>query len=142
MVILIKKLIAFNFIDEFINIVKMMYIDMESCVTNNGRSSVFLILHRGIRQGCCLSALLFIIVVELLATSVRENKDIKGIIVNNTTYKISQLADDTTLFIKVQLTLKYAFDQIKLFGICSGFKLNKSKTELIALNENFIKDKN
>ena len=113
---LIKSLSAFNFGDKFINIVKMMYTDIES-VTNNGRSSVFFKLHCGIRQGCCLSALLFIIVVQLLATSIRENKDIKRIIVNNTTYKISQLADYTTLFIKDQLYLKYAFDQIEQFGI-------------------------
>ena len=97
---------------------------------------------RSIHQACCLSALLFIIVVELLATSIRENKDIKGIIVNNTTYKISQLADDTTLCIRDQLSLKHAFDPIEQFGICSGFKVNKSKTGLIALNENLKKDKN
>ena len=56
-----------------------------------------------------------IILVELLATSIRENKNIKGIIVDNTTYKISQLADDTTLFIKAQVSLKHAFDQIERF---------------------------
>ena len=53
-----KGLSAFKFGDKFINIVKMMYPDIESCITNNGRLSVFFILHRGIRQGCCLSALL------------------------------------------------------------------------------------
>ena len=73
---LIKSLSTFNF-GNFTNIVKMMYTDIESCVTNNGRSSVFFKLHGSICQGCCLSALLLIIVVELLATSIRENKDIK-----------------------------------------------------------------
>ena len=105
-----------------------------------GNHHLFFKLHRGIRQGCCLSALLFIIVVKLLAISIRENNDIKGIAINKTIYKISQLVDDTTLFIEDQISLKYVIDEIKLFGICSG--LNKSKTELIALKEEIMKDKN
>ena len=139
---LIKCLNSFNFGDKFISIVKMLYSDIESCVTNNGKSSTFFRLHRGIRQGCCLSALLFIIVVELLAISIRASNDIKGLTINNFTYKISQLADDTTLFIKDQSSLKYAFDLIERFGFCSGLKLNKSKTELIALDDNIKRDKN
>ena len=139
---LIKCLNSFNFGDKFISTVKMLYSDIESCVTNNGKSSTFFRLHCGIRQGCCLSALLFIIVVELLAISIRANNSIKGLIINNITYKISQLADDTTLFIKDQSSLKYAFDVIERFGFCSGLKLNKSKTELIALDDNIKRDKN
>ena len=99
-------------------------------------------MHRAIRQGCCLSALLFIIVVELSAISIRANNSIKGLIINNITYKILQLADDTTLFIKDQSSLKCAFDVIERFGFCSGLKLNKSKTELIALDDNIKRDKN
>ena len=99
---LIKCLNSFNFGDKFISTVKMLYSDIESCVTNNGKSSTFFRLHRGIRQECCLSALLFIIVVELLAISIRANNSIKGLIINNITYKISQLADDATLFTKDQ----------------------------------------
>ena len=69
--LLIKSLSTFSFGNKFINNVKMMYRDIKSCVTKNRRSSVFFKLNRGIRQGCCLRALLFIIVVELLATSTR-----------------------------------------------------------------------
>ena len=107
-----------------------------------GNHHLFFKLHHGIHQGCCLSALLFIIVVEFLAISIRENNNIKGIAINNTTYKISQLADDTTLFIEDQISLKYALNEIELFEMCSGLKLIKSKRELIVLKEDIMNDKN
>ena len=131
---LIKSLKAFNFGDKFVGYVKMLYNDTESCVINNGKASRFFKLHRGIRQGCCLSALLFIIVVELLATDIRSNQNIKGIHISNIEYKISQLADDTTLFIRDGISLTCAFDTLDLFSKCSGLKLNKSKTMVIPLH--------
>ena len=95
---MLKCLRAFNFGETFISWVKILYTDIESCVTNNGKSSEFFNLERGIRQGCCLSALLFIIVVETLAISIINNENIKGITVNNEEFKINQHVDDTTLW--------------------------------------------
>jgi hypothetical protein len=57
---------------------------------------------RGIRPGYPLSALLFVLSVEIMASRLRNNKDIKRfqIKIDEKTHsiKISQLADDTTLF--------------------------------------------
>ena len=74
---------AFNFGNSFISWVKTIYTDIESCVTNNGFSSNFFKLKRGIRQGCYLSALLFIIVAEVLAINLRCNRSIHGILIEN-----------------------------------------------------------
>ena len=54
---------------------------------------------RSIRQVCPLSALVFILVVTILAVSIRKTKKIKGITFQNYEFKIAQLADDTTLFL-------------------------------------------
>ena len=43
----------------------------ESCVTNNGYSSPFFKLSRGIRQGCPISALLFLLIAEIVALVLR-----------------------------------------------------------------------
>ena len=138
---LLKCLKAFNFGNNFIAAVKMLYNNIESCVTNNEKASQFFKLYRGIRQGCCLSALLFLLVVEVLAIDLRSNESIKGITINNIEYKICQLADDTTLFSQDEQSVKLAFHRLDLFGQCSGLKLNKSKTEIIALGGHGDKQK-
>ena len=35
-------------------------------------------MHRGIRQGCPISAMIFLFVTEILAIQIRNNKDIRG----------------------------------------------------------------
>ena len=127
-----------NFGNRFIDCVKMLYNDIQSCVINNGKSSQFFNLHCGIRQGCCLSALLFIIVVEYLSTDIRDNKMVKGITIGDHEHLINQLADDTTLFIDSEDCLTHAFDRIEHFGLCSGLTLNKSKTEIVPLNSEMV----
>ena len=131
---LFKSLKAFNFGDSFIKWIKIIYSNIQSCVTNNGKSSNFFQLERGIRQGCCLSALLFIIVVELLATSIRSVSNIKGISINCIEFKISQLADDTCLYLNDVESLGNALAVLDNFAVCSGLKVNKEKTEVIPLN--------
>ena len=52
---------------------------------------------------------------------------------NNIEYKICQLADDTTIFIKNLKSLQSAIDLFQNFQNCSGLKLNLEKTEIIPL---------
>ena len=52
-------------------------------------------------EGCPISALLFILVVELLAISIRNSKKIKGITIDQEIYKICHLVDYTTLLVFV-----------------------------------------
>jgi hypothetical protein len=80
--------------------VHTIYNESEACVTNNGYSSPFFKLERGVRQGCPLSAYLFIMVVEILAHKIRTDTDIKGIKIGSTEIKLVQMADDTTTFVK------------------------------------------
>ena len=129
---MLKTLKKFGFKDNFINWVKVLYNDISSCIINNGWKSDFFSLSRGIRQGCPLSALLFIIVVEIMAIKIRSCRNINGITIkyeNNSSAKITQLADDTTLFLKNKNEISYALSIIDEFGNYSGLKLNKMKTE-------------
>jgi hypothetical protein len=61
-----KVLDVFNFKQDFKRWVKVFYTDISSCVTNNGFASPFFNHKRGVRQGCPLSGLLFVLGIELL----------------------------------------------------------------------------
>jgi exonuclease III len=121
--------------ENFIKWTKTIYKNSEACVTNNGFSSPFFKLSRGVRQGCPLSAYLFIMVVELLANKIRQTKDIKGIKIDNTEIKILQMADDTTIFVEDLDSLKCVLKIISLFHMFAGLKLNKTKTEAMWLGK-------
>jgi len=51
------------------------------------------------RQGCPLSPYLFPLSVEILAEAIRNKREIRGIKIQDTEFKISQYADDTTLIL-------------------------------------------
>ena len=71
---LFKCLESFNFGPNFNKWVKIFYNNISSCVGNNGHYSDYFELSRSIRQGCPISALLFILVAEMLAIKIRNYK--------------------------------------------------------------------
>ena len=75
------------------------YNNIESCVLNNGWSTDFFKLERGVRQGCPLLPYLFVLGVEVLAEKIRKNETIKGIMVFKNEIKVRQYADDTILIL-------------------------------------------
>ena len=80
--------------------IKIFYKDASSCVINNGHASTFFPLQRGVRQGCPLSGILFVLGIELFARALKNKSCVKGIEVNNHEIKIAQYADDTTVFVR------------------------------------------
>ena len=85
---------TFHFGPNFINWVKMFYTNIQSCVINNGLASDYFTLERGVRQGDPLSPYLFILAVESLAISIRQNVDITGIKIENHEAKLLQHTDN------------------------------------------------
>ena len=74
-----KCLESFNLGPNLRQWISVFYKDISSCVTNNGLAYKHFYLERGVRQGCPLSGILFVIAMELLAQSIGLSKDIKGI---------------------------------------------------------------
>ena len=102
---------------------------------NNNWLSKTCSMQRGIRQGCPVSAILFLFVVEVLSIKIRQNEEIKGFTKDGMTdeVKIIQHADDCTLPLKDKKSLKVVIHEIEIFSKFSGMKLNLSKTECILL---------
>ena len=130
---MIKALRRFNFGENFIDWIKLIYSKPLSCVTNNGYSSEFFETERGIRQGCPVSAILFVIVAEILSINIRQNESIKGVNISNYEITVAQMADDTTLFLKDNESINNVLKTLHHFGKCAGLKLNKEKTKVIKL---------
>ena len=57
-------------------------------------------LRSGITQGCPLSALLFNIVLEVVATVIRQETEIRGIQIGKEEAKLSWFADDMIVYIE------------------------------------------
>ncbi len=66
-----------------------MYNNIESTVLNNGTTCKYFKLQWGVRQGCPLSAYLFITALETLANRLRKDTSIKGIKIDNKEIKLS-----------------------------------------------------
>ena len=62
-------------------------------------------LKSGTKQGCPLSPLLFNIVLEVLTTAIRAEKEVKGIQIGKEKVKLSLFADDMILYIETLKTL-------------------------------------
>ena len=98
-------------------------------VKNNGSVSKKINMNRGIRQGCQLSALLFIIAVEILGIEIRNNENVKGFMFGDTEFKISQYADDCTILVSDVNSIQNAMQTIKKFSLVSGPQLNMDKVQ-------------
>ncbi len=99
-----KCLEYFNFEPSLINWVKVMYSNPNCKVLNNGFFSETIKLHRGLKQGCPISAYLFILAIEISAQKVRANSKIEGLRIFTLESKVSMYADDVNFQIQPNIT--------------------------------------
>ena len=134
---MLKALEKFNFGPDFLKWVKIFYTDPEAVIKVNGFLSSPVKLYRGVRQGCPLAALLFIIAVELLSIQIKNNQELSGFELkqkNKTKIvKISQYADDSMLFLKNLEQIYLAIEILTEFGKFAGLVLNVDKTQALYL---------
>ena len=76
---MIKNLQKMGTERNYLNIIKAIYEKPTASIILNGEKLKAFPLRPGTRQGCPLLPLLFNIVLEVLATAISEEKEIKGI---------------------------------------------------------------
>ena len=123
----ISVLISYNGLKLFL------HADISSCVLNNGHALRLFLINRGVRQGCPLSCLLFVIGLELLARSIKRDNLIKGIIIGEREITVSMYAVDTTVFVHDLDSITHSLNMLEKLASISGLQINTSKTEALWL---------
>ena len=111
--------------------VKACYNDIQSKIKINGVLSDPFTIMRGVRQGCPLSMLLYIIAAEVLAIFIIADTRVKGVQIGTHEIKIINFADDTTIFLRDIDCLTRIQAILNLYEKASSSKINLSKSQAL-----------
>ena len=134
---MIKTLQKMDIEGTYLNIVKTIYDKPTANIILNGEKLKAFHLRSGTRQECPLLPLLFNIVLEVLATAIREEKEIKGIPTGKEEVKLSLFADDMILYIdNPKETIRKLLELISEFNKVMGYKVNTEKSLALLYTNN------
>ena len=120
-----------------LNIIKAIHERPTANIILNGQKLRAFPLRSGRTQGCPLSQLLFNIVLEVLATVIREEKAIKGIQIAKEEMKLSLFADEMIVYMENPIhSTKKLLDLINEFGKIAGYKVNTKKSKALLYRNN------
>ncbi|CAC5411985.1 unnamed protein product [Mytilus coruscus] len=125
----------FGFGPKFMQWIKIVYNNVNSSVKCNGFLTKYVKLNDSIKQGCPVSALLYVLVAEPLSQAIIKNKNIQSVNIpkSNVNAKIFQHADDTNHFTSNKKSVNEAVKVLNLYSEASGAKINRQKSEIMSL---------
>ena len=133
---MIKTLQKMGIEGTYLNIVKAIYDKPTANIILNGEKLKAFPLRSRTRQGCPLSPLLLNIVLEVLATEIREEKEIKGIQIGKEV-KLSLFVDDMLLYIgNPKDSIKKLLELISELSKVAGYKINTQKSLALPYTNN------
>ena len=102
-----------------------------SIISNNGFLSTPFSLSRGVRQGCPLSLLLYVINGEVINLIIKNNDKIVGYPIPNQkeTTKLSQYTDDTNLFVLIEQSIIEILNFFEQYNLATGKTINSLKLQ-------------
>lgn len=120
-----------NFGEKFISMVQTLFNNFQSCIQSNGYLSEFFDITRSVHQGSPISTFLFLCCSQYLTSLIKNNADIKGVLMHGVNHVISQFADDTDLFLRFEIdTLLQVCRTLDIVYKNIGFKVNYDKTTI------------
>ena len=124
-----KVMAAMNIGEIFRSYISTLYRDVSSRVIVNGWISRKIHPTRGVRQGCPLSPILYVLVAETLSSTIRSTP-ITGLQLPQTTQslKVAQYADDTNVVTTSDRDFRILQECLSLYQDGSGARLNISKS--------------
>ena len=127
----IKTLRHFGFGENFIQWVKIIYNNCNARVKVNGFTSDSFAIKRGVRQGCPLSSLLYVLCAETLSLEINNNVEILGIKIREQQHKDLEYVDDMSIAITSMGSLDVVFDVLNRYEKATNAKINVNKTEAL-----------
>ena len=120
---LIKTLQSVGIEGTFLSILKAIYEKPTANIILNGETLGAFPLRSGTRQGCPLSPLLFNIVLEVLASAIRQQKEIKGIQIGKEEFKLSLFSEGIILYLEnPKVSTPRLLELIQQFVSVAGYK--------------------
>jgi len=123
-----KTLAAFGFCQDFVEMVKMLYTDVESVLKVNGGLCTPFKVGRGVRQGCSLSGMLYSLAIEPLLQQIRANLTGLNIPGYNCNIHLSAYADDVIVIVNSQKDIEMLKKLLDHFRVLSSAKINWNKS--------------
>ena len=112
----------------YLNTVKAIYDKPTANISLNGKKLKAFLLRSGTRQGCPISLLLINIVLEVVTTTIREEKEIKRMQIRKEV-KLSLFADNMILYIENHRdSVRKLLELISEFSKVAGCKINTQKS--------------
>ena len=126
---MIKTLQKMGIEGTYLNIVMAIYDKHTANIILSGEKLKAPPLRAGTRKGCSLSPLLFNIVLEILTTAIRAEKEIKAIQIGKKEVKLSLFADDMILYIEnPKDSIRKLLELSDEFSKVAGYKINMQKS--------------
>ena len=124
-----STLTRMGFGSSFINWVRLLYTDISSSALVNGYQTRAFKPSRGVRQGCPLSQLLYILTMEVIAVNVGKNLAIVGLRIPKSPRLpvLSLYADDTSAVVSSDTAILTVFEVYSQFERASGSRINLKK---------------
>ena len=130
---LIAILEKIDFKSEFIEWLKVLLNNQESCVINGGKTTKYFELKRGTRQGDPTSPYLYVFVLEVVFRTIEETSNIEGFKIFQKKFIFTAYAYDATFFLKNAESVINLLEIFKHFSQFYGLKSNKPKCEMAGI---------
>jgi Reverse transcriptase (RNA-dependent DNA polymerase) len=127
-----KCLEQYGFPNQFIAIVKNLYMNATSQVLVNGFLSKEISIKKSVRQGCPLSMVLFVLYIEPLLKAI--DNEIEGVELGATNFKSLAYADDVCYIFRGDEEADRVFNVIQEFYDESGATLSYSNSKFLRIN--------